>query len=282
MLIFSVHNQYFAEMISLDQRKTSYKECPGSMGPLINRDVDEMINAILPDRYHRFCGNPINTPNVDTVDCWSNVRPVYKQPAKWPMTISITNDPVTNKIVYTWTDDVDEPNKVISEYSNSFNPDAGINVFISGDSPYDKFDLFSIDLAYEYLIDSTSSPTLFPSHDPSTNPTESPTDRPSMYPSKSPTHRPSVQPSMYPSVYPSMYPTLEPTIDLLDEEEELQLFESTASLFDTSDMYASNASDIDILIKKANEDSDPINWFHAFLIVVSVFVIFAAWTCIFC
>ena len=87
------------------------------MGPLINRDVDEMINAILPDRYHRFCGNPTNTPNVDAVDCWNNVRSVYKQPAKWPMTISITNDPITNKIVYTWTDDANEPNKVVSEYS---------------------------------------------------------------------------------------------------------------------------------------------------------------------
>eukprot|EP01083_Nonionella_stella_P121830 366206_1 len=62
VFVFNVNDQYFAQVISLDTRKTAYKECPNSNDQLIPRNLTEMIYNIEPDRYHRFCKNSITTP----------------------------------------------------------------------------------------------------------------------------------------------------------------------------------------------------------------------------
>eukprot|EP01084_Bolivina_argentea_P220178 373197_1 len=196
VFVFNVNDQYFAQVISLDTRKTAYKECPNSNTPLITRDINDMINSLLPDRYHRFCKNPSGTPINDGIDYWNNVASVYKQPAKWPMWITILNNPTTDTISYRWTDSIAGINLVSSRYTGTFNTNQGLNMHISGESPYEQFFIFSIDVTYRIYIPQ-----------PTNNPTLSPTNNPTFPPVKNPTNVPTKIPTFIPTKFPTNVPT---------------------------------------------------------------------------
>ena len=104
IFILSVGDEYFAEQISLDDRRTAYKECPRSNGPLITRNVQEMVNADAPSRHYRFCENEVGIKDDDGTDFWVNNHPKHSVPAEWPLTLSITNDPISDTVTYEWSD----------------------------------------------------------------------------------------------------------------------------------------------------------------------------------
>ena len=83
--VFSVEEQHFPEMISLDNRASNYKECPMSGETLLSRDVHEMIYSEAPYRLYRYCNNTVDIASSAATDLWTNVANRYKLPAKWPM-----------------------------------------------------------------------------------------------------------------------------------------------------------------------------------------------------
>jgi len=69
-------------------------------------------------------------------------------------------------VTYEWGDDtVHWKTKTSSEYTSSFPPNKGLNIYIGGDSPLEDFFIFSIDVTYHYQA--TSAPT----HSPTVSPT---------------------------------------------------------------------------------------------------------------
>merc|ERR1719461_523123 len=245
LFMFAVGDNYFAQMISLDRRKSTYKECPRSFEPLINRNLDEMIGSVSPDRYHRFCKNAVSVAINDALDEWDNVSSFYKQSAQWPMTITITNDPLANTTSYTWTDSMIIPNKVSSHYTSAIAANEGISIYLSGESPNEDFQIFSIDAIYQYT------------HIPTATPTNAPTMEPSPYPSFHPTVSPTLHPTNGPSIYPTAYPTGDYAVVNITSEE---------NVFDVVE----NQSDI-----------GPVSWFHALIIIGAFLTILIVWVTIF-
>eukprot|EP01083_Nonionella_stella_P132487 402806_1 len=216
LFVFSVDNQHFSEIVSIDTRRSAYKQCPISTSPLITRDVTQMTSSTQPQRYYRFCQNAVDTPNANVLDHWINHAPQYKTPGQWPMLLSITNNPVLNTTRYSWTDDPStNPSKVSSQYVTSFASNRGFDMFMSGDNLNEDFFVFSIDVTYEYSLPPTPLPTAMPTV-PTINPSRHPsvpptTAMPSTNPIPAPTNVPTSSPSPAPTMNPTPAPTTNPT-----------------------------------------------------------------------
>eukprot|EP01083_Nonionella_stella_P216943 779213_1 len=132
IFVYNVNNKYFSDIISIDQRRTAYKQCPNQNDPLIITDVNSMITSLYPHRYYRFCKNPVTTNiNDPVIDYWAQHLPKIKSIANWPMYISITNNPILKVIDYTWSDNSNIMNKISSHYTSSFDTNNGLNIYMS-------------------------------------------------------------------------------------------------------------------------------------------------------
>eukprot|EP01084_Bolivina_argentea_P293585 504948_1 len=167
--IFATTDTYFAELVSIDNIAFAYKQCPDMNKPLISRNITKMINSPLPERYYRYCNNSVNTQQQIGIDRWDNAGgSPYRTTAEWPMSLSIKNDPIANTIDYTYTDWADPPGpKLSSHFTSSFPTNQGLNIYISGESPGEDFNIFSIDITYSHL--GTDAPTSNPITNTPTN-----------------------------------------------------------------------------------------------------------------
>eukprot|EP01083_Nonionella_stella_P081098 223226_1 len=283
LFVFNVNQQYFAQMISIDERKSSYKECPNSNTQLITRDVTEMLSASVPDRYHRYCKNAINTPRNEATDNWDNVGTSsvsYKQPAQWPMWLTITNDPISNTVTYGWSDALNGLNKVSSTFTSSFITSRGMNIFISGESPNEDFVISSVDVTYRYDV-TTDHPTPFPSSSPTHKPSNKPTQDPTTsLPTRSPTAKPSAPPTSRPSVSPTSAPSWSPTIVGETRSPTTNAPSFAPSIRDTvapiqRTEFVNFAETKIVIVSDGKEGT--ISWLQAMIIIVAVFVFIVAW-----
>ena len=112
---------------------------------------------------------------ISNNDQWTNMGypHLYKKGLVWPLKLSITNDPMGNKVYYQcYLSD-----RILSAvYNTAFPTDQGLSVYIMNDASDGKpFDIYSIDVSYSYMTESpTKSPTFPPTQQPSM-PTLTPT-----------------------------------------------------------------------------------------------------------
>eukprot|EP01084_Bolivina_argentea_P293584 504945_1 len=201
--IFATTDTYFAELVSIDNIAFAYKQCPDMNKPLISRNITKMINSPLPERYYRYCNNSVNTQQQIGIDRWDNAGgSPYRTTAEWPMSLSIKNDPIANTIDYTYTDWADPPGpKLSSHFTSSFPTNQGLNIYISGESPGEDFNIFSVDITYSHF--GTNTPTNAPITLPPT--TLQPTLQPTTV--QPTTNQPT---TMIPSIMPTIIPTTGP------------------------------------------------------------------------
>eukprot|EP01084_Bolivina_argentea_P023770 44398_1 len=173
LFLFNVDDQYFAQMISIDSKPLAYRECPTSNTPLITTNITALLHSNTPDRYHRFCNN---TPDTSNVDNWALSNGFgYKTTAQWPMYMSVTNDPNSNSVDYSWGDISTRGVAVSSHYTSAFNTDQGVDIHISGENYGEDFIIFSIDIMYHF--EGTDAPTYGTTNVQTESPTARPTTR---------------------------------------------------------------------------------------------------------
>ena len=176
LILFGVTNYYFSIVIRLED-KTAWKSYPNSnsthsLAYTNNIFMDLILTTqSIENRWNRISNN----------DQWTNIgHPnLYKKALKWPLKLSVTNDPINDKVYYQcYLHD-----RILSAvYNSAFPVDEGLSVYIMNDASDGKpFDIYGINVTYSYMTDSpTISPSMGPTQQPSVptlTPTLSPTNR---------------------------------------------------------------------------------------------------------
>eukprot|EP01083_Nonionella_stella_P115510 342575_1 len=151
LLIFSVNNdRYLGCSIRLDATQSyGYKIYPNSNHSLATTDVFNMIHSARPTRWTRY----------SAFNQWSSSLPIYKKAAIWPLYFSITNDPISNTVIYKWRDAANTEFVVNTLYTTSFATEKGMTVYLSGDDLTETFVIQSINITKQTGWN-TPSPTI--------------------------------------------------------------------------------------------------------------------------
>ena len=153
LIVVSSGDYYFSQMLSLDTASTQYQECPADNSPLLETNVNTMINSATPDRYDRFCDN----------NNWNDQG--FDDAGLWPMGFYLYSDPTLNTLDYSWYHDFIDDDELIdtsSHYTSTFPSDQGLKIYISGNTAGQSFTITRINLFYQTYTIPTPEPTLNP------------------------------------------------------------------------------------------------------------------------
>ena len=138
LILFGVANQYYFSLVIRLEDNSAWKSYPDFQNKSLAFTDDifmDLIASSTDDRWNRISNN----------DQWTNIEfpHLYKIGLKWPLKLSITNDPIQNTTSF----QLFVENRILrGQYKTCFPVDQGMNVYLMNDASDGKpFDIFSID-----------------------------------------------------------------------------------------------------------------------------------------